>query len=321
MSQTQAATNRRNAGTAIAPSRRIRKAAARALPYLGLLPALITFVVLLGYPVVRVLVTSVQHYGLRELINGGATWAGFDNYAKILADPDFIDATVRTFALMLACVVLTVFFGTLVALLLDRLNRVVRLVLSVAMILAWATPTVTGVVVFQWLFDSKLGVVNWAISSLGIFGSWLNHSWFATGPSTFAVIILEIVWQAIPFVAFSLYAGLLTIPRDLNEAARVDGATERQLFRHVTLPSLRPLLMMLTFLSTIWDFKVFTQVYAMRQGGPDGETVTLSLLAYIKGRSQSHYDLAAAISVIMIVLLLVVLVPYIRRMVQSGEEA
>jgi N,N'-diacetylchitobiose transport system permease protein len=121
-------------------------------------------------------------------------------------------------------------------------------------------------------------------------------------------------------VAFSLYAGLLAIPGDLFEAARVDGATERQIFWNVTLPSLRPLLMMLVFLSIIWDFKVFTQVWTMRQGGPDGQTITLSIFAYITGLSQRQFGVAAAVSVVMVLLLLLVLVPYIRRMLKSEDE-
>lgn len=306
-----------------APSRplRRRRSVGRALPYLALLPTLVTFLVLLGYPVLRLVETSLQHWGLKELFSGTTTWVGLANYSRILGDPEFLTVLVRTFLFTIACVGLTVVLGMLIALLLDRLSRGVRLLLSAAMVLAWATPVVTGVVIFQWLFDSKLGVVNWAISSLGVFGDWLNHSWFETGPSTFAIIVLLIVWQAVPFVALSLYAGLLSIGTELPEAARVDGASERQVFRHVTLPSLRPLLMMLTFLSVIWDFKVYTQVYAMRQGGPDGQTVTLSVYSYITGISQSHYDIAAAVSMVMVALLLLVLIPYIRTMIRSQENA
>jgi N,N'-diacetylchitobiose transport system permease protein len=290
------------------------------MPYLALLPALVTFLVLLGYPVLLVVATSFQHMGLKELISGGTTWVGLQNFQAIFANPEFIAVTIRTSLFMAVNVALTVVLGTLVALALARLNRTVRLLLSMAMILAWATPALTGSVVFQWLFDSKLGVVNWALSSVGFLGDWLNHSWFETGISTFAIITLLIVWQAIPFVAFSLYAGLLAIPGDLFEAARVDGATERQIFWNVTLPSLRPLLMMLVFLSIIWDFKVFTQVWTMRQGGPDGQTITLSIFAYITGLSQRQFGVAAAVSVVMVLLLLLVLVPYIRRMLKSEDE-
>jgi N,N'-diacetylchitobiose transport system permease protein len=301
-------------------SRRFGKTVGRLLPYLAILPAVITFVVLLGYPVLLVVITSLQHFGLRELINGGQSWVGLDNFRTILGDPEFIAIVIRTFLFMAANVALTVGLGTLVAVLLDRVDKKVRLLLSVTMILAWATPAITGSVIFQWLFDSKLGVVNWAISNLGIFGDWLNHSWFDTGFSTFAIITMLIVWQSIPFVAFSLYAGILAISNDMIEAARVDGASERQIFWHITLPSIRPLLMVLTFLSVIWDFKVFTQIYTMLQGGPDGQTVTLSIDAYIKGLSQRQFGIAAAVSVVMILLLLFVLVPYIRRMTKTQVE-
>ncbi len=323
MAQTHAMADARRPapGPAVAPSRRSARGRIRGtLPYLAIAPALVAFVLLLGYPVLLVVETSLQHMGLRELINGGTTWVGLQNFLAIARDPEFASVVIRTFLFMAANVALTIVLGTLAALLLERLDRRVRLLLSGAMILAWATPALTGSVVFQWLFDSKLGVVNWAISSLGFFGDWLNHSWFDTGFSTFAIITLLVVWQAIPFVAFSLYAGILSISAELPEAARVDGASERQIFRYVTLPAIRPLLLVLTFLSIIWDFKVFTQVWTMAQGGPDGATVTLSIYAYITGVSRSQFGIAAAVSVVMVMLLLLVLIPYIHRMFRSQED-
>ena len=310
----------------VAPSRyRTRRTVLNdALPYLAIAPTVITFVVLLGYPIVLLFLTSMQKFGLKEIVNHLTTWIGLDNYYQILFEtpaglPDFLTVLARTTIFMVVNVALTICLGMLVALLLERLNRWVRLILTSAMVLAWAMPVVTGVVVFQWLFDSKLGVVNWAISQFQIFGDYLNHSWFDTGLSTFAVITLLIVWQAIPFVALSLYAGLLSIPRELPEAARVDGGNERQIFRHITLPTLAPLLMMLIFLSVIWDFKVFTQIYAMSLNAPDN-TMTLSVYAYVIGISEQKYGYAAAASVVMMLLLLVALIPYIRRMIRSLEE-
>jgi N,N'-diacetylchitobiose transport system permease protein len=311
----------------VAPSRyHTRRTTVRdALPYLALAPAFLTFVLLLGYPVVLLFLTSLQQFGLYELFNNVTTWIGVDNYYNLIFNspaglPDFPTVLMRTVLFMLANVALTISLGTLVALLLAKLDRWVRLVLTSAMVLAWAMPVVTGAVLFQWLFDSKLGVVNWAISSLGAFGNYLNHSWFDTGLTTFAVITILIVWQAIPFVALSLYAGILSIPKELPEAARVDGASERQIFSYITLPALRPLLLMLIFLSVIWDFKVYTQIAAMNQGGPDGQTITLSLYTQILGPSDGQFGVAAAAAVIMMLLLLVVLIPYIRRMIKSQEE-
>lgn len=315
------------AGLYVAPSRyrSSRTVFAGFLPYLAILPALVTFLLLLGYPLLLLFETSFQQYGYFEIINHVTTWVGLDNYVKVLFAspaglPDFPTVLIRTTVFMLVNVFLTILFGTLIALLMERLNRWTRLILSAAMVLAWAVPALTGSVVFQWLFDYKLGVVNWGISSLGIFGDYFGHSWFDSGFTTFAVITLLIVWQAIPFVAFSLYAGLLAVPKELPESARVDGATERQIFVHVQLPALRTLFMMLIFLSVIWDFKVFTQIYTFLQGGPDNETTTLSVYTYIVGIAQGKYGYAAAASVVMMLLLLIALVPYIHRMIKAQEE-
>jgi N,N'-diacetylchitobiose transport system permease protein len=314
-------------GQDVAPSRhRTRnRFIHRVGPYLAIAPAMVTFLVLLGYPVWLLFLTSLQKFGIYELINKVTTWIGPQNYVDILFNspqglPDFPTVFFRTAAFMLVCVVGTIAFGMLIALLLDRLNKWVRLILTASMVLAWAMPTVTGAVVFQWLFDSKLGVVNWAISSLGIFGDYLNHSWFDTGLTTFGVCALLIIWQSIPFVALSLYAGILAVPKELPESARVDGASEPQIFRHIQLPAIRPLLLMLVFLSVVWDFKVFTQVYAIDQGGPAGQTITMSVYNYVVGISESKYGYAAASAVIMMLLLILVLVPVIRTMIKSQEE-
>ena len=299
--------------TAVARSRRL-------LHYLPLLPSLFAFIVLLGYPVLLAVVISFQRMGLRELVQRTTVWIGLDNYASILADPTFWAVAIRTLAFTAFNVALTMILGTLVALLLGALGRWMRLALSISLILAWATPALTASVIFQWLFDSKFGVVNWALTSVGIFGDYTNHSWFATGLSTFAVISLLIAWQAIPFVAFSLRAGILSVPSEQYEAARVDGATDRAIFRRITVPSLLPLFMILTFLSAIWDFKVFTQIWTVRQGGPAGETVTLAIYAYLKGIAGAQYGLASAVAVVMVVLLALVLIPYIRMMLRTQED-
>jgi N,N'-diacetylchitobiose transport system permease protein len=294
--------------------------AGRLLQYLPLLPSLFAFLVLLGYPVLLAVLISFQKMGLRELVQRTTVWIGLDNYAAILTDPGFWAVAIRTLAFTAFNVALTMILGTLVALLLGALGRWMRLALSISLILAWATPALTASVIFQWLFDSKFGIVNWALTSAGIFGDYTNHSWFATGISTFAVISLLIAWQAIPFVAFSLRAGILSIPTEQYEAARVDGATDRAIFRRITVPSLLPLFMILTFLSAIWDFKVFTQIWTVRQGGPAGETVTLAIYAYLKGIAGAQYGVASAVAVVMVVLLALVLIPYIRTMLRTQDD-
>ena len=290
---------------------------ARVLPYLLILPSIAAFAVLLGYPLYLNVRISFQKLDLAELVQRLTVFRGLANYRAIFADPFFWSVAVRTVLFTVACVGLTMVLGTLVALLLDRLGRTMRL-LSVSLVLAWAMPALTTTVVWQWLFDTQFGVVNWVLTRLG--ADFSDHSWFASGISTFAIIVAIIVWQAIPFVAFTLYAGLTAIPRELYDAISVDGAGAWRTFRSLILPTLRPLFLITAFLSIIWDFKVFTQIWLVRQGGPNRQTITLGIYAYQEGIASGHFGKAAAISMVMVVLLLGALVYYIRFMLRTQED-
>jgi N,N'-diacetylchitobiose transport system permease protein len=288
------------------------------LPYALVVPSVVVLLVLLGWPVVRDVLISFQRLGLAELVQRRTVWVGLANYAAVLSDPFFWTVVLRTVVFTLVNVALTMLVGTLVALLLQALSRAVRVALSVALVLAWAVPPISATVIFQWLFDTQFGIVNQVLTGLG--GHFTDHSWFASGLSTFAVITLLVVWQAIPLVALSLYASTAAISGELYEAAAIDGAGAWQRFTAVTWPAIRPMVLVLTFLSVIWDFKVFTQVYGIRQGGPNRETVTMALYAYQQGIGSRQFGTAAAISVIMMVLLTAGLAWYARMMVRGVEE-
>jgi N,N'-diacetylchitobiose transport system permease protein len=264
-------------------------------------------------------IISLQQLGLAELVQRRTVWVGLANYAEVLTDDFFWTVVVRTVAFTAVNVVLTMVLGLAVALLLQALSSGVRIALSVALVLAWAVPPISATVIFQWLFDTQFGIVNQVLAGLGM--DFADHSWFATGFSTFAVITILVVWQAIPLVALSLFASVTTVGQELYEAAAIDGAGAWQRFRAVTWPAIRPMALVLTFLSVIWDFKVFTQVYGIRQGGPNRETVTMALYAYQQGIGSREFGTAAAISVIMMVLLTAGLAWYARMMVRSVEDA
>jgi N,N'-diacetylchitobiose transport system permease protein len=282
-------------------------------------PSVLALLVLLGWPVVRDVAISFQRLGLAELVQRRTVWVGLANYREVLADPFFWTVVVRTVVFTVVNVALTMLLGIAVALLLQALSRGVRVALSVALVLAWAVPPISATVIFQWLFDTQFGIVNQVLTGLGM--DFADHSWFATGLSTFGVITTLVVWQAIPLVALSLYASTTAIGDELYEAAAIDGAGAWRRFTAVTWPAIRPMVLVLTFLSVIWDFKVFTQVYGIRQGGPNRETVTMALYAYQQGIGSREFGTAAAISVIMMVLLAVGLAWYARYMVRSVEDA
>ncbi|WP_185001390.1 carbohydrate ABC transporter permease [Crossiella cryophila] len=290
------------------------------LPYLLIAPAIIALLALLGWPAIQVILISFRKLDLGELVRGEIVWNGFDNYAEILGDPEFWVITLRTMLFTAACVVGTVGVGLLIALLMRQIGPVVRLVLQISLVLAWAMPILAATTVFQWIFDQNFGILNKTLVLIG-FDSFQGFSWFSTGASTLTVIALLIIWQGVPFIAFTLYAGLLSVPGDLYEAAGIDGASGWQGFRAVTWPALAPMVGLATFQSILWDFKVFTQVWAIRQGGPDGESTTLSVLQYIKGISGSHFGVAAAVAVLMILVLTVLVGQYMRLLIRRQEGA
>jgi N,N'-diacetylchitobiose transport system permease protein len=288
------------------------------VPYLLLAPGVIAIAALLLWPTFQLVLISFRRLDLRELVTGQLVWVGFDNFANILADPEFWEITVRTLVFTASVVAGTLAAGLFVALLMRHLNPVIRVALQVTLVLAWATPVIATTTIFQWMFDQQYGILNKTLDKLG-FDGFIGYSWFSSGASTLTVIGILILWQAVPFVAFSLYAGLMGVPREQYEAAGIDGANGPQTFRAVTWPALKPILTVVTFLSVIWDFRVFAQVWAVKQGGPDGESTTLPIFMYLKGIAGSRFGPAAAVAMLMLLLLVVLTGRYIQILVRSRE--
>ncbi|MFE9255470.1 carbohydrate ABC transporter permease [Streptomyces sp. NPDC006879] len=288
-------------------------------PYLLVAPAVLSLLVLLLYPLVRNVILSFQDVNRKELIQRKTPFNGVKNYTELLGDPDFWTVVVRTFAFTLANVALIMLIGSLIGLLLNRLGKKMRLVLSLALVMAWAMPIVASVTVFRWLFDEQFGVANWIMRVCG-FAGYDQHNWLETGFSTLVIVTVLVVWGSVPFVALNMYAGLTTVGAELYEAARMDGANGWQTFWNVVFPSLKPFFLITTFLEVIWVFKAFVQVYAMNQGGPDRASETLPVYAYVEGSAQGHYGLAAAISVLTILMLVVVMSFYFRLILKQEEE-
>ncbi|GAA4048219.1 carbohydrate ABC transporter permease [Nonomuraea soli] len=283
-------------------------------PYLLIAPAVAGGIFLLLYPLLKAALISFQHFRMGELIRGGAELVGFDNYRELLAKEEFWQVVLRTFVWTAVNVVLIVVLGTGIGLMLARLGKRARLLLMSALALAWATPVIAATTIFQWLFQSELGIVNWL---LGIQG----FAWFADPVAMFAVLVILVVWQSIPFVALTLYAGLTTIPNELYESARIDGGTGWQIFWKVTFPILRPLFALITSLEIIWVFKCFPQIWVLSQGGPDGATTTLPVYAFKIARVLHRYDMGSAVAMLTVVILAFALITNLRRMLKQEAAA
>jgi N,N'-diacetylchitobiose transport system permease protein len=291
-----------------------------AVPYLLILPVVAVIGVMLGYPLYKLVTLSFQRYQLAELIQQKGTWIGFDNYESVLRDSVFWDTLLRTVIFTIANVGLTMVIGTLIALLLVRVSTWVRVLLTAGLVLAWSMPAVVAVQVFYWMTNFQNGVLSYVLAQIGIGAE--QHDWYATTFSKLAMVTLLIVWGAIPFVTITVYAGLAQVPRELVEAAEIDGAGPLRVFRDVTFPVLKPIFLILTSLSIIWDFGVFTQPYLLIGASHLDETnYLMGVYVFLEGYSQSNYGRGAAISLLMLVIVAALSVVYVRRMVRMGDTA
>ncbi len=305
-------------GTA-GPTPRSRRFVARATaPWLLLAPAIGVLLVLNGYPLVKLLITSMQRYGRAQVFGAPPEFVGFENYRVVLSDPTFWAVLWRSVAFCAVNVMLTMSIGMLVALLLTRLRRAMRLLVTVGLLLAWAMPALTAIVIWGWMFDAQYGVVNYALAQLGVDAA--GHSWLIDPLSFFAVATVVVTWQSVPFVAFTLYAGLTQVSADMLEAAALDGATGWQRFRLIVVPVIRPILLIVTVLQVIWDLRVFTQIFALQDaGGIAAKTNTIGVYIYQVGVAQGRFDVGSAIAVIMVLIMLGASLLYVRQIVRTEE--
>ncbi|MBW8481318.1 carbohydrate ABC transporter permease [Actinomadura parmotrematis] len=305
---------------AAAPTGAAARRRRRATPYLLLAPGALVLLLVVGYPLVRLVLISFQDYGLRTLFTGTAEWTGLDNYAKVLGSDEIVPMLLRTAALCVAMAGGTLAIGTAVALLMRALGPRMRTAVTLVLITAWAVPNVAATMLWTWLFQPTYGVVNWMLTRLRVFGDFGQYDWTAHTWSSLVLVWLLVVWQSVPFVALTLYAGLTQIPADYYEAAALDGAGAWRRFRVVTVPFLRSILLLVTVLSVVWDFNVFNQIWLLTHGGPDGATSTLVVWSFTRAFASQSYGQGAAIAVLATGLLMALTWYYVRRLVRTGEE-
>ena len=312
------------AGKGTAPVRRRRGSLRNggAVSYLLIAPGVLVLAAVAGWPLVKILLLSLQEQesGKRALFHNGGTTAfvGLRNYIDALSDSEFWTVVERTLVFTVVNVGISVALGIAIALLLNRVSRWARVILVAVLLFVWAVPTTVSTQIYAWLFNNQFGIVNYLLDKLpGVHMH--GHDWFADPHEGLAVVTLVVVWGAIPLLAISLHAGITQIPQDVLEAARVDGAGPWSVFRHITLPFLRPLLVILTTLSIIWDFGVFNQIWFVRNGHPEPGYQTLGIYMYSNGVSSSHYNTGSTLAVLMMLCLLVVMVFYIKQLFKIGD--
>jgi N,N'-diacetylchitobiose transport system permease protein len=287
-------------------------------PYTLVAPAFAVLGVVLGYPLYMLVKMSFQKYGLFELIRHKGQWIGTANYAHILHDSEFWHVVLRTVLFTAVTVGLTMVLGTAVALLLVQVGRFMRIALTTALVLVWSVPVIVAVDIWRWMVDYEFGVANWTLTKLHL-GDFSRYDWFANPLTGFGVLTALVVWGAIPFIAITVYAGLAQVPKELLEAASIDGARPWSIFREVTVPLLKPIFVILTSLSIIWDFQVFQQLWIFLDGRPSPDYYTMAIYAFQKSFVIGEYGLGASIAFVMVLFMFVATLVYLRQMLRAGE--
>lgn len=289
-------------------------------PAFLLIPAGIVLVAITGWPLLQLIIISFQEFGRAQIFGAAPTWVWFDNYVAVLTDAEFWLVMGRSIAFCLVNVALTMLLGILISLLMTKLGKGFRGLVSAGLLLAWAMPPLTATVVWGWMFDTESGVVNYLITQVtGV--NYLGHSWLIEPLSFFFVATLIVTWQSVPFVAFTSFAALTQVPSEVLEAASLDGASGGKRFIHIVFPYIRGVLVVLLVLQVIWDMRVFSQIYALQTiGGIRADTSTIGVYIYQRAIGGGDLGAGGAIAVILVIVMLGLSAYYIRNVLRSEES-
>jgi len=277
--------------------------------WLMLTPPILFLLAFLGYPFFYGVYLSF----FRREVTGPATFVGLGNFVTLANDPIFWQSVGNTVKFTAAATVLKAIGGLGMALVMNqnfRLKAITRAVL----LLPFIVPTVLSTVAWQWIFDPGLGLFNRLLVVSGL--ATTGPSWLGTPTMAMISIIMVNTWRGLPFFGISILAGLQTIPVEQHESATIDGAGTWDRFRHVTLPSLLPVILIVTTFSIIITFFDFQLVYVLTGGGPANSTHLMATYAYSLSMGAGQMGLGSAVALSMVPvlgLLLVLLTFYVRK--------
>ncbi|OGW40822.1 MAG: ABC transporter permease [Nitrospirae bacterium GWD2_57_9] len=277
----------------------------RGTPFVA--PALVLLSLITLYPVLSVLALSLLH---KLPLFGISRFAGLENYRFLLTDDRFWNAFRNTVYFAAVSVSLELLLGLALALLLNRTFPFKGIATAIVLV-PWAIPTVVSARMWEWMYNTDLGILN---HLLGVKINWLGSPFWALN----AAVFMD-VWKTTPFTVILLLAGLRVIPRELLQAARIDGAGAWQLFSRITLPMLMPVILVVLIFRTLDAFRVFDAVYVLTGGGPANTTETLSVYAYKVLFQTLQFGYGSTLSVVVFLCVGAISVLYIRLLGRAGQ--
>jgi multiple sugar transport system permease protein len=284
-------------------------------PYLFAAPVAIYLILFQFYPLAQQFYLSFTNTDLlRPDVN---PWVGLDNYAFLFELGNLHRVLWTTAVYTVFCVVFAVGLGLGAALLLDS-PFVGRGVARALVTIPWAAPSVAVALIFAWMYNAQYGVFNHALRGLGL--PYGTENWLDNPSLALPAILITTVWQIFPFSAVVILAALQGVPKELREAAAIDGADRLNIFKTAVWPTIQPTVLMLILFVTIWSLRRFDLIWLMTQGGPIGATNTLVIELYRQGFVFRQLGTAAAVGMIGLTVALTITVIYFKY-VQMTERA
>ncbi|MGP4039763.1 carbohydrate ABC transporter permease [Gracilibacillus sp. D59] len=285
--------------------------------YAFVLPAVIFMLLLIGYPLIYNIILGFQDVDLNSLATGERNFVGFDNY-KTIADEEVFGISIwNTIVYTVGSVVFQIVLGFCLALFFSMKFRLASFLRGVVMI-SWLIPLTITSLLFKFMMGSTEGIFNQMLMTIGIINDPIP--WLSSPDLSLWSIIITNIWVGIPFNMLLLSTGLSSLPDDVYESASLDGANWLQKLVHITIPLLRPVILVVMMLGFIYTFKVFDLVFVMTGGGPINSTEVLSTLAYRFSFDEFQFNLGSATANVLFLILLVVSVIYLF-MINKDEEA
>jgi len=267
-------------------------------PYLYVMPVLILLLIMYGYPLIKSIIMSLQDYKLTS--SGSAPFNDFANFKKMFSDTDFLLLLKNSLIYVIISVVAQFVLGLILALCLKTKFRGRGIYQSIVF-LPWAFSSFVVGLMFRWSFNGEYGVVNDILMKMGIIKE--NVAWLGTPGLSLAIVIIAMIWMGIPFFGIMILAALQSVPDDIYEAADIDGCGMFRKFFSLTLPYIKPTIIMTVLLRTIWIFNSFDLIVIITGGGPVNYSQTLPSYMYSKAFASYDFGLASAFGVLLIVIL------------------
>lgn len=285
------------------------------LPFLLVIPILLYEGVMILYPIAQGVYGSFTNIVLAS--NQPQKWVGLANYERMLADPEFWTVLRTTLIFTGLVIVVALSVGLITALLFNQPFRF-RSGARALLMLPWAFPEVPVVMIFIWILNPQFGVIN--VLARLIPGVTQNPQWLQVPTLAMSWMVLIASWKAFPFYSLVILSALQSIPQELYEAAKVDGASPLQLFRNITLPGISTTMELLVVLASIFSFKQFAIIYLMTGGGPSGATETIVMRIFNTAFRFYDYSYASAISVAGFLVTFVIAIAFVVLQARRARE-